>query len=180
MISNTITIFRLLLCIPFFFVLGLHGPGWVALSLFLLCGALDVVDGRLARALGETSRLGALLDLVGDRLLTLTAVTGLLVCGALSVPAAAAGVVLVARCLIVGSFGEALKGNPELAPSRWEHPKIAASFGGLGLAMSPLGSVSGAGGPVQLAAEGLIGLAALLTLWTLAGYARQTFVALTR
>lgn len=45
---------------------GLYG--W-ALALFLIAGASDGLDGFLARHFGWTSRLGAILDPIGDKLL---------------------------------------------------------------------------------------------------------------
>ncbi|MEM5518757.1 CDP-alcohol phosphatidyltransferase family protein [Henriciella sp. AS95] len=168
MISNTVTIFRLLLTLPFFALLALNGPGWLALGLFLACGLLDIVDGKLARHLGETSRLGAMLDLLGDRMLTLAAVMGLILAGTLSLPASMAALVLIARCQTVSTFGEALGGPDRLTPSTFEHAKIALAFGGLGLMMAPAFWAQQA-----VLGEGLIYAAATLTLVTLAGYAIQ-------
>ena len=42
---------------------------WVALALFIIAGITDHLDGYLARKNGSTSSLGALLDLVADKLL---------------------------------------------------------------------------------------------------------------
>lgn len=180
MISNAVTLFRMSLVLPLFYLLASSGAGWVALGLYLGAGLLDVVDGKLARGLGESSALGAMLDLVADRLLTLAAVAGLLVHGDLSLLAASAAVLLVARCNIVASLGEALAGRAMLVSSRFEYAKIALSFAGLGLAMVPLGLVPGT--PISLAplAEALIVLAAALTMVTLVGYARQAVRALAR
>jgi cardiolipin synthase len=78
MVSNAITIFRTLLTLPLFVLLAFGGNAWAALALFLGAGALDMVDGKVARARNETSAFGAMIDLVGDRLLTFAAVTGLI------------------------------------------------------------------------------------------------------
>tara|TARA_B100000214_G_scaffold115871_1_gene81829 strand:+ start:3585 stop:4121 length:537 start_codon:yes stop_codon:yes gene_type:complete len=69
--ANYITILRILLIIP---VLILASPepsqnNWVALILFIIAGITDHLDGYLARKTGSTSSLGALLDLVADKLL---------------------------------------------------------------------------------------------------------------
>ncbi|MGB3627507.1 MAG: CDP-alcohol phosphatidyltransferase family protein [Henriciella sp.] len=173
MISNNVTIFRLALTLPFFALLAINGPGWAALGLFLACGLLDIVDGKLARHLGETSRLGAMLDLWGDRMLTLAAVAGLIIAGALSLPASMAALVLVARCQAVSTFGEALGGPDRLTPSTFEHTKIALAFAGLGLMMAP-----GFWDQQAMLGEALIYAAAALTLVTLAGYIIQAVRAL--
>lgn len=168
MISNTVTTFRLALTLPFFALLAMTGPDWVPLGLFLACGLLDIVDGKLARHLDETSRLGAMLDLLGDRMLTLAAVMGLILAGTLSLPASIAALILVARCQAVATFGEALGGPDRLSPSALEHIKIALAFAGLGLMMAPVFWTQQA-----VLGEGLIHAAAALTIMTLAGYAIQ-------
>ena len=42
---------------------------WVALLLFVIAGITDHLDGYIARKTGSTSSVGALLDLVADKLL---------------------------------------------------------------------------------------------------------------
>ncbi len=69
--ANYITILRILLILP---ILILASPepsqnNWVALILFIIAGITDHLDGYLARKTGSTSNLGALLDLVADKLL---------------------------------------------------------------------------------------------------------------
>tara|TARA_R110000868_G_scaffold57591_2_gene177812 strand:- start:45777 stop:46328 length:552 start_codon:yes stop_codon:yes gene_type:complete len=178
MISNSVTLFRMSLTVPLFLLLATGGTGWLVLGLYFGAGLLDVVDGKLARGLGESSALGAMLDLVADRLLTLAAVAGLLIHGGLPLFAACASVVLVARCNVVASFGEALGGGAALVASPLEAVKIALTFAGLGLAMVPLGFVPGTGIALITIAEVLILLAAGLTTVTLTGYTLQAVRAL--
>ena len=69
--ANNITILRMLLILP---VLYLSTPeasiyNWLALTLFVIAGITDHLDGYVARKTGSTSSLGALLDLVADKLL---------------------------------------------------------------------------------------------------------------
>ena len=69
--ANCITISRILLIIP---VLVLASPepdptNWIALVIFLIAGITDHLDGYVARKTSSTSTLGALLDLVADKLL---------------------------------------------------------------------------------------------------------------
>ncbi|WP_375201901.1 CDP-alcohol phosphatidyltransferase family protein [Hyphococcus sp.] len=174
MISNTVTVFRLCLTIPLFLLLALHGPGWIALSLFLVAGALDILDGKLARSLGEASAFGAMLDLIGDRMLTLAAVAGLLTAGVMPIWSAAFAMILVLRDLFAAAFAEALKGRSAIPPSPLEPLKIAFAFAGLGLAMLPAAAYPNIGLAQDVLTAALLGLAAILAIVTLAGYWRAT------
>ena len=180
MISNSVTLFRMSFVIPLFLVLATIGPSWIALVLFMSAGGLDVVDGKLARHLNESSELGAMLDLIADRLLTLAAVTGLLVAGALSVLAASAALILVVRCVFFASFGEALNGRATLKNSKLEPVKITLSFVGLGLAMSPIYNQVLIGFEASNLVTGLLVTAAALTTLTLLGYTRECVIAISR
>ena len=69
--ANYITITRMLLIFP---VLILVTPessphNWIALALFVFAGITDHLDGFVARRYGTESSLGALLDLMADKLL---------------------------------------------------------------------------------------------------------------
>ena len=69
--ANYLTISRIFLIFP---VLVLASPepditNWIALLLFIFAGITDHLDGYVARKTGSTSNLGALLDLVADKLL---------------------------------------------------------------------------------------------------------------
>lgn len=70
--------FSRLLGVPLFLwlLLGPHADGW-ALVVLMLSGVTDWADGALARKLNQTSRLGALLDPVADRLYILATLIGL-------------------------------------------------------------------------------------------------------
>jgi cardiolipin synthase len=67
-LPNLLSLLRLL-GVPLFLwlLLGPHADGW-AIVVLALSGATDWADGKLARALGQSSRLGALLDPAADRL----------------------------------------------------------------------------------------------------------------
>ena len=69
--ANYITISRIVLIFPVL-ILATAEPGlnnWAALVLFVIAGITDHLDGYIARKTGSTSELGALLDLVADKLL---------------------------------------------------------------------------------------------------------------
>lgn len=58
-------------------LIGDEGVSALAIVLFAICGWGDYADGLLARLTGQYSRLGALLDPLTDRLLT---IAGIVVC----------------------------------------------------------------------------------------------------
>ena len=67
-LPNALSVLRLL-GVPLFLwlLLGPHADGW-AIVVLAVSGFTDWADGKLARALGQSSRLGALLDPAADRL----------------------------------------------------------------------------------------------------------------
>ncbi len=72
--ANYITILRIILIVPVFIAASpvSSALNWIALVLFVIAGITDHLDGYIARRTGSTSRLGALLDLVADKLLIVT------------------------------------------------------------------------------------------------------------
>ncbi|WP_238436606.1 MULTISPECIES: CDP-alcohol phosphatidyltransferase family protein [unclassified Frankia] len=80
-IPNLLSTLRLV-GVPVFLWVAL-GPraDWVALGILMFAGVSDYLDGRLARALNQTSRLGALLDPLADRLYILATIVALTVRG---------------------------------------------------------------------------------------------------
>lgn len=67
-LPNIISILRIGFVVPVILCVLEGFYGW-ALVLFLIAGASDGLDGFLARRFGWTSRLGAILDPIGDKLL---------------------------------------------------------------------------------------------------------------
>lgn len=76
-IPNLLSVVRIVL-LPVFLWLVL-GPEADVLALLVLVvsGITDYLDGKLARSLGQTSKIGAILDPVADRLYILAVVVGL-------------------------------------------------------------------------------------------------------
>jgi cardiolipin synthase len=65
-LPNLLTIFRLF--VTSFFILAIHyGEFKIALWLFVVQAITDLLDGFLARVLGEKTSLGALLDPLADK-----------------------------------------------------------------------------------------------------------------
>ena len=68
-LPNSLTLFRIFL-VPFLVVVLLtKWSDWVGLGIFLVAAITDFFDGYFARRLNKTTRLGALLDPIADKLL---------------------------------------------------------------------------------------------------------------
>jgi len=76
-IPNLLSVIRIIL-VPVFLWLVL-GPeeDVAALAVLVISGVTDYLDGKLARSMGQTSQLGAVLDPIADRLYILAVVIGL-------------------------------------------------------------------------------------------------------
>jgi cardiolipin synthase len=75
-VPNALSALRLVLVPVFFWLVLDEHDGWAVL-LLALSGFTDYLDGKLARAWGQTSRLGTLLDPAADRLYILAILIGL-------------------------------------------------------------------------------------------------------
>ena len=72
MIPNILTTVRLII-IPFFAYSVLSGkPVWISVSLFLLSGFTDIVDGWIARKFNMITDAGSVYDPLVDKLIPLT------------------------------------------------------------------------------------------------------------
>ena len=67
-LPNAISIMRIMLILPILALFVNDEFGW-ALTLFIIAGLSDGVDGYLAKKYGWNTRLGAFLDPAGDKLL---------------------------------------------------------------------------------------------------------------
>ncbi|MGH9244387.1 MAG: CDP-alcohol phosphatidyltransferase family protein [Acidimicrobiales bacterium] len=74
--ANAVSVARLLLSPPLFFVILDRPSSWAALALWIVLSATDGVDGWLARRQG-TTRSGAFLDPLADKVLVLGAMWAL-------------------------------------------------------------------------------------------------------
>ena len=86
--------FARLLGVPIFLWLVLIKEDWWAFGILVFAGLSDWLDGKLARMLDQTSRLGTLLDPAADRLYIFATLLGLVIRGIVPLWLA---VVLVAR-----------------------------------------------------------------------------------
>ncbi|HIY22706.1 MAG TPA: CDP-alcohol phosphatidyltransferase family protein [Candidatus Brachybacterium merdigallinarum] len=117
-IPNLITVVRMVLIGPVCWLLYDGGPDPLSVILLLVWASTDWVDGLLARVLDQTSRTGAIIDPIADRLglgaivLTL-ALTGLLPWAALIVIFVVdlATTVLASRAALGGRIGVSALGK---------------------------------------------------------------------
>ncbi len=101
-VPNLISVARLVL-VPVFALLALAEQDAWALAVLVVAGASDWLDGRLARALNQQSRLGELLDPAADRLFIL--VTLLVLAGRDVVPWWLVVVIVGRDLLLTGVLG---------------------------------------------------------------------------
>ncbi|MGZ4506049.1 MAG: CDP-alcohol phosphatidyltransferase family protein [Blastococcus sp.] len=100
-LPNALSVLRLL-GVPVFLwlLLGPHADGW-AFAVLAVSGLTDWADGKLARALNQSSRLGALLDPAADRLYIVSTLVALAIRDVVPVWLVA---VLLGRELVLGAM----------------------------------------------------------------------------
>lgn len=134
----------------------------VACAVFALAAATDWLDGRLARAWGQESALGRLLDPIADKAIVMIALAA--VCGvhglgwAVAVPVAA----IILRETAVAGLREALAGRLSLPVTRLAKLKTTAQM----LAVALLLAAGALGGWAATVGLVLLWAAAALTLAT--------------
>jgi cardiolipin synthase len=79
-IPNLLSLLRMGLT-PLFLVAVVNSQPGLALGIFAVAGVTDALDGFIARAYGQQSRLGAYLDPVADKLLLMSAYVALAIPG---------------------------------------------------------------------------------------------------
>ncbi|HYR63204.1 MAG TPA: CDP-alcohol phosphatidyltransferase family protein [Actinomycetota bacterium] len=175
---NAISFARLLLC-PVFLWLYLIGHVLPAMILLIVVGVSDFVDGFVARATGQVSVLGKLLDPLSDRFVIIAVLVAFGAKG--TVPWWLVAVIVARDVIIMVAFAVFEKrGLPRLAVNRTGKRATAALFGGMGIvSISVVMKVSGVAGMKADAAgvrtAGLVLLGAGAVLYWAAGflYARE-------
>ncbi|MET0467280.1 MAG: CDP-alcohol phosphatidyltransferase family protein [Aeromicrobium sp.] len=76
-VPNLLSAIRILLVPVFLWLVLVPEADLMAIGVLVLSGITDYLDGKIARATGTTTRLGAVLDPVADRLYILAVVVGL-------------------------------------------------------------------------------------------------------
>jgi CDP-diacylglycerol--glycerol-3-phosphate 3-phosphatidyltransferase len=162
---------RILLA-PAVMALVLAGSETAAAIVFVIAAATDWVDGRLARRWGVTTRLGAFLDTIADKLLVTTALVALV-----SIDRASPWVALVIigrEFTILGLRAAVASGGRHLETSMLGKWKATVQFAAIALAMlRPDATIAGA----YLDEWVMVG-AAIVTAWSGIDYLRRFSAAL--
>ncbi len=180
--ANALTLARIALIVPFI-GLFLTNASWnmtAAFAVFVIASLTDFLDGRVARARGEVSALGAAIDPLADKLLIAAALILLVRNGVIAGAGVIAVIVIILREILVSGLREAVTAQGGALPvtglAKWKTAtQIAAA--GLLLAAAPQGLV---GAELKPFAVGALWLAAVLTFWTGAAYSLQAALYLTR
>jgi CDP-diacylglycerol---glycerol-3-phosphate 3-phosphatidyltransferase len=186
-VPNTLTWLRIA-AIPLIVVLYYLPYEWsdpAAGVLFAAAGITDSLDGYLARRLGQTSRLGAFLDPVADKLVVAVALVLVITRGApplFGFSAAAVEVVLVLSALIIIGREIAISALREWMAEIGQRKKVAVSQLGKYKTILQIVGVSMLlfrwdlfGLPVYALGVVLTVLAAALTLYSMFVYLRAAW-----
>jgi cardiolipin synthase len=139
---------------------------WVALFIFIAAGLTDVLDGYVARAYGQLSTFGRMLDPIADKLLVSSCLLMLAADGTIRGWSLWAAIVILCREILVSGLREYLAelrvSVPVTALAKWKTFLQLLAVGFL---------IAGEAGDLILPITSLIGLAllwlsALLTLYT--------------
>lgn len=167
-LPNVLTLLRIVLVPAFAAAFWIPGPEgrWVAFVIFLIAAITDYWDGWLARARDATSRLGAMLDPIADKLLISAALIMLVykddIRGFVIIPA----LVILAREILVSGMREFLA-TIEVQVPVTSIAKFKTVVQVVALAMLIIApAVEGVWGGIHGAGIGALWGAAVLTIYT--------------
>ena len=123
-LASYVSCLRIVLIVPIicFLYLGFGGPDfytYLAFSLFVLAGLTDYLDGYIARRTNSETHLGALLDLIADKLLVSLVIIWLVYVD-LKLSVAIAALIIVSRELVISTLRQYViekRGNKEIGVS---------------------------------------------------------------
>jgi cardiolipin synthase len=147
------------------FYLAHPWDAWSGGALFAAACVTDWLDGHFARRWQQISAFGRFLDPIADKLLVSMILMMLVAFGRLSAPALFPALIILAREILVSGLREFLAGLRVSVPvSRLAKWKTGIQMGAIGVLLVS-GALPGAA-VIELAGEGLLWLAAMLTLIT--------------
>lgn len=132
-LPNKLTIFRVILIVPFLLLLlgGVYEWGWfkmifggimeyvdyIALAIFIIASLTDLVDGKIARKYNLITNFGKFMDPVADKLLVCAALIALIEMG--RIPSWVV-IIIISREFIIGGFRTVAADNDVvIAASYW-------------------------------------------------------------
>jgi cardiolipin synthase len=173
-LPNLLTLSRILvipLVIATFYVHATWGP-WIGCVLFSLAGITDWLDGRLARMWQQQSEFGRFLDPIADKLLVSAVLFMLAATERISAASVLPALVILCREILVSGLREHLAAmRVRLPVSRLAKWKTGIQMAALGVLL--VGDAGPGFLPVRLIGEGLLWVAAGLTLVTGYDYLRS-------
>lgn len=165
-----LTIFRVIL-IPFFviaFYLPLESSPFITTLIFFIAGVTDWLDGYLARKWKQTTRFGAFLDPVADKVMVVAALA-LIVEYQHTIWITIPAIIMISREIIISALREWMAEVGErskVAVSWWGKLKTTAQMLALGGLLWRYNSY------MEIAAIILLYIAAILTVWSMIQYLR--------
>lgn len=104
-LPNKLTVFRMILIVPFVFVMlsdifGTAGK-WIALALFVIASLTDLLDGKIARKYNLVTNFGKFMDPLADKLLVCAAMICLVEMG--KIPSWVV-IIIISREFIISGF----------------------------------------------------------------------------
>ncbi|HTV34248.1 MAG TPA: CDP-diacylglycerol--glycerol-3-phosphate 3-phosphatidyltransferase [Methylocella sp.] len=144
----------------------IDGMRWVALSVFTAAGITDFLDGYLARALSQQSRIGQMLDPIADKLLVAAVLMMLAADHTIASYSLSAAIIILCREILVSGLREYLAelkvSLPVSKVAKWKTMLQLLALGFL---------IAGPSGDALVAGTTTTGLAllwvsAILTLYT--------------
>lgn len=126
-LPNKLTIFRVILIVPFVFILltdycGSAGK-WIALAIFIIASLTDLLDGKIARKNNLVTNFGKFMDPIADKLLVCSAMICLIEMG--KIPAWIV-IIIISREFIISGFRLIASDNGVvIAASYWAKFKTA-------------------------------------------------------
>ncbi len=157
---------------------SLHIPicDTLACALFAAAAITDYFDGKLARNWGQTSELGRMLDPIADKLLVAACLMVLVAANSMSAAGLFPAIVIMLREILISGLREYLAsarvGLPVTLLAKW---KTGFQMGAIGLLLlGPAGAatIGLSWFPNLIIGEGLLWMAATLTLVTGWNYLR--------
>lgn len=179
-IPNLLTYMRILLvpCFVVAFYLPTKNAGVITAGIFCLAGVTDWLDGFLARKLNQTSRFGAFLDPVADKLIV--AVALVLLVGAygtawMSIPAA----IIVSREIAISALREWMADIGKRTSVSVNYVGKLKTFIQIIAIIILLSQPADWDMPLVKVGVLLLYLAAFLTLWSMTNYLRAAWKEIT-
>jgi len=171
---NLITLLRVILLLPLVWVMlaAAAEKSWAALTIFALAGATDFLDGYLARRLKQTSKFGAMLDQICDKIFIVGTLVAMAAAGLLQNLMLIPVFLIIVREFAVAGWREyAAQQGRAIPVDKLGKLKTITQFAALALILIP---ASGTGWLVEVNHMGamLLWFAALLAIVSAVNYFR--------